>query len=88
MAVHIRLQRHGSHKRPFYHVVATDHRSARNGRFLEKLGFYDPQTTPTTVELKAERMQFWFERGALLSGTVTHLVKIKELQLSRTISEK
>jgi small subunit ribosomal protein S16 len=83
MAVHIRLQRHGSHNRPFYHVVATDHKSARNGKFLEKLGYYDPKISPSVIELKADRMQEWFGKGAVLSNTVAKLVKLKKLELKR-----
>ena len=58
MAVHIRLQRKGSTHRPFYHLVATDHRNPRDGRFIEKLGYYDPKSEPSLVELKEDRIQF------------------------------
>jgi small subunit ribosomal protein S16 len=88
MAVHIRLQRHGSHKRPFYHVVATDQRSARDGKFLEKLGYYDPKASPSLVEFKSDRLQYWFERGAQLSNTVHRLVQVKKIELSRKVAAK
>jgi small subunit ribosomal protein S16 len=83
MAVHVRLQRHGSTHRPFYHVVATDHRNARNGKFIEKLGYYDPAHEPSTFELKAERIQFWYSKGAQLSTTVAKLAKLKNIDLRR-----
>lgn len=87
MAVHIRLQRRGSTHRPFYHMVATDQRNPRDGRFIEKLGYYDPKTEPSTIELKGERIQHWYAKGAQLSTTAAKLVKIKEIPLSRTASE-
>lgn len=83
MAVHIRLQRKGSTHRPFYHVVVTDHRNPRDGRFIEKLGYYDPSCEPSLIELKDDRMQYWYGRGAQLTETVAKLAKAKDLNLSR-----
>lgn len=83
MAVHLRLQRHGSKHRPFYHVVATDHRSSRDGRFIEKLGYYDPAHEPSTIELDADRVQFWYSKGAQLSNTVEKFAKLKKIELKR-----
>lgn len=83
MAVHIRLQRHGSTHRPFYHVVAADHRKPRDGRFIEKLGYYDPNHNPSLIELKADRMQFWYERGAQVSEAVSKLTKVQKVTLTR-----
>lgn len=83
MAVHIRLQRRGSTHRPFYHLVAADSRCARNGKFLEKLGYYDPKTEPSTIELDAERVQHWYAQGAQPSATATKLLKIKKVELTR-----
>jgi small subunit ribosomal protein S16 len=88
MAVHIRLQRHGTTNKPFYHVVATDSRSARNGRFLEKLGIYDPKSEPSMVKLDGERIQYWYGRGAQLSPTVEKLVKVEKLTLARVSTAK
>jgi small subunit ribosomal protein S16 len=87
MAVHIRLQRHGSATRPFFHVVAADHRCARDGRFLEKVGYYDPSTQPSTVNLKGDRIQHWFGIGAQLSSAVAKLVKIEKIELTRTVTK-
>lgn len=83
MAVHIRLQRHGNTHRPFYHVVAADVRAPRDGKFLEKLGYYDPNKNPSQIVLKEDRIQHWYEKGALLSNTCQKLVKIQKLELSR-----
>jgi small subunit ribosomal protein S16 len=83
MAVHIRLQRKGSTHRPFYHVVATDHRSARDGRFIEKLGYYDPKTEPSTIEIKEDRLQHWYSQGAQLTNSCQKIVNKKNIQLSR-----
>jgi small subunit ribosomal protein S16 len=83
MAVHIRLQRHGSATRPFFHVVATDHRMARDGRFLEKVGYYDPSCHPSVINLKSDRLQHWYGIGAQLSPTVAKLAKLQKLELKR-----
>ena len=84
MAVHIRLARHGKTHRPFYHLVAADHRMRRDGgRFIEKLGTYDPHSDPSTVELKEDRIRFWYERGAQLSDTVAKLLKAKNVKVER-----
>jgi small subunit ribosomal protein S16 len=84
MAVSIRLQRKGSTHRPFYHLVATDSRNARDGRFIEKLGHYDPMSHPSVVEIKADRIQYWYRNGAQLSDMVQKLVKIQKISLDRT----
>jgi small subunit ribosomal protein S16 len=83
MAVHIRLQRRGTTHRPFYHVVAADHRCARDGRFIEKIGYYDPLKNPSIIELKEDRVQHWYKKGAQLTPATKKLVKIKEISLSR-----
>jgi small subunit ribosomal protein S16 len=83
MAVHIRLQRKGSTHKPFYHVVAADQRKKRDGSFIEKLGYYDPNTEPSTIVLKEDRVQHWYGLGAQLSETMAALVKAKKLSLTR-----
>jgi small subunit ribosomal protein S16 len=75
MAVRIRLARHGAKKRPFYRIVATDGESPRDGRFLEKLGTYDPKYDPAKVTVKTERVQYWIDKGATPSHTVKSLLK-------------
>jgi small subunit ribosomal protein S16 len=83
MALTLRLQRHGSTHRPFYHLVAADSRSPRDGRFIEKLGYYDPNQEPSVIEMKEDRVQYWYGNGAVLTDTVKKLVKAKNVRLSR-----
>jgi small subunit ribosomal protein S16 len=71
MSVTIRLARHGAKKRPFYRIVAADSESPRDGKFLEKLGTYNPLRTPAEVKLDLERI----EQGATASDTVRNLFK-------------
>jgi small subunit ribosomal protein S16 len=83
MAVHIRLQRKGATHKPFYHLVATDHRSARDGRHIERLGFYDPAANPSLMNFKQERVQYWFGKGAQLSNTAKKLMEVQNITLTR-----
>lgn len=75
--VKIRLARAGAKKRPFYHVVVTDSRNGRDGRFIERVGFYNPIATGGEVELqiKKERVDHWLSQGAKASERVVHLLK-------------
>ncbi len=75
MPVKIRLARHGAKKKPFYRIVAADGRSPRDGRFLENLGTYDPLKDPAQVVLKAERVQYWIDQGAIPTDTVKSILK-------------
>ncbi len=70
----IRLRRTGSKKRPFFRVVVTDSRTARDSSFVEVLGFYNPRTKPETLKLDRERLAHWIQTGALPSDTVRTLV--------------
>ena len=70
----IRLRRAGSKKRPFFRVVVTDSRAARDSSFVEVLGHYNPRTTPETLQLDRERVDHWLTRGALASDTVRTLI--------------
>jgi len=73
----IRLARGGANKRPFYHVVVADSRRSRNGRFIERLGFYDPKAPEgrEALRVNVERVDHWKAQGAQLSPTVVRLVK-------------
>ncbi len=75
MAVVLRLSRAGTHKAPFYHVVATDSRNARDGRYIEDVGLYDPTMKPERIELKAERIEHWLKVGAKPSQTVAMILR-------------
>lgn len=72
--VRLRLARLGAKKNPFYRVVASDSRSPRNGRFIEKLGFYDPKSNPIVVTLDLSRVDYWLSVGAQPSETVANLI--------------
>ncbi len=104
MAVHIRLRRMGKKKRPYYRIVAADSRRARNGRFLEILGTYNPITKPAEVKLFEDRISQWLNDGALPSDTVKSLFRqvgftdkyvraqkgedVSEVAVKTTISER
>jgi small subunit ribosomal protein S16 len=75
MAVKIRLARHGAKKRPFYRIVAADSESPRDGRFLEKLGTYNPLQDPAKVDLNADRIKYWIGQGATPTDTVRSILK-------------
>ena len=77
MAVRIRLTRVGSKKNPIYRVVVADGRSPRDGRFIENVGQYNPQTDPSTINLDEDRVRAWLAKGAQPTETVRKLLKIK-----------
>lgn len=70
----IRLRRTGSKKRPFFRVVVTDSRTARDSSFVEVLGHYNPRTKPETLDLKRDRLEHWLKLGAQPSDTIRTLV--------------
>lgn len=70
----IRMRRMGSKKRPYFRVVVTDSTAARDGRFVEVLGHYNPRTKPATVKIDRERVQHWIKQGARPSDTVRTLL--------------
>lgn len=77
--VTMRLARIGSKKRPYYRIVVIDKRRARNGRFLEVLGQYNPIANPAQLEINTERAQYWLGKGAAPSETVRSILRKKEL---------
>jgi len=77
--VTMRLARIGSKKRPYYRIVVIDKRRARNGRFLEILGQYNPIANPTQIEINPERVQYWLSKGAEPSETVRSILRKKEI---------
>ena len=74
MPVRIRLQRHGKKGKPIYWIVAADSRAKRDGRYLEKLGIYNPNTLPAYVELNLDRAVDWLQKGAQPSHTARNLL--------------
>ncbi|MDR2192204.1 MAG: 30S ribosomal protein S16 [Endomicrobium sp.] len=75
MAVHLRLQRIGKPKRPFYRVVAIDQRAKRNGEPIEILGQYDPQADSDKLKANMDRINYWLATGAKPTETVSVLIK-------------
>ncbi|HNQ47054.1 MAG TPA: 30S ribosomal protein S16 [Syntrophorhabdus sp.] len=75
MAVKFRLSRHGSKKRPFYRIVVASSNSPRDGRFIERVGFYDPLKEPMVISLDREKVKNWYKRGAKPTRTVENLFK-------------
>ena len=71
----IRMRKMGSKKRPFFRLVVTDSRVARDSRFVEILGHYNPRLKPAKVEINRERIDYWVKQGAKMSDTVRTLVK-------------
>src|SRR6056300_470409 len=77
MPVKIRLQRHGKKGKPFYWIVAADARSKRDGKFLEKLGAYNPNTNPATIDLDVDGAVKWLQNGAQPTDTAKALLSYK-----------
>jgi small subunit ribosomal protein S16 len=73
--IKLRLRRMGAKKRPFYRIVAAEHSSPRDGRFIEVVGHYDPLTEPPTIKVDADRVQHWLSVGAKPSPTVEGLLR-------------
>ncbi|AHY46677.1 S16: ribosomal protein S16 [Rubrobacter radiotolerans] len=76
MAVKIRLARHGSKANPFYRIVVADARSPRDGRFIDRLGTYNPRTQPSDIQLDVEKAREWLGKGAQPTDQTRKLLKI------------
>ncbi len=87
MAVKIRLARHGKKNYAYFHIVAADSRAPRNGRFIEQLGVYDPNTNPATIELNSERAMYWMCNGAQPTLTARRLLSYKGVLLKKHLQE-
>ncbi|MBL0233340.1 MAG: 30S ribosomal protein S16 [Chitinophagaceae bacterium] len=77
MATKIRLQRHGSKKRPFYFIVVADARAPRDGKFIQKLGTYNPLTIPASIQLDRQKALEWLNKGATPTDTVRRILSFK-----------
>src|SRR6202008_4476158 len=73
----IRLQRHGSKKRPFYFIVVADARAPRDGKFIQKVGTYNPLTVPATIQLDRQKALEWLNKGAQPTDTVRRILSFK-----------
>ena len=83
MATRIRLQRHGRKGKPFFHVVAADQRAKRDGRFIEKLGTYNPNTNPATIEIDFDKTLDWVMKGAQPTDTARALLSYKGIMYKK-----
>jgi small subunit ribosomal protein S16 len=79
VAVKLRLTRVGSKKNPIYRVVAADSRSPRDGKFIEIVGRYNPQTDPSTIDLDEDKIKAWLDKGAQPTDSVRRLMKAKNI---------
>jgi len=86
MPVKIRLQRHGKKGKPYYWIVAADARSKRDGKYLEKLGAYNPNTNPATVELNVDGAVQWLQNGAQPTDTAKTLLSYKGAMLKNHLA--
>jgi small subunit ribosomal protein S16 len=86
MPVKIRLQRHGKKGKPYYWIVAADSRSKRNGRYLEKLGAYNPNTNPATIELNVDGAVTWLQNGAQPTDTARAILSYKGAMLKNHLA--
>jgi small subunit ribosomal protein S16 len=75
MATKIRLARHGKKAKPFYHIVVADSRAPRDGKFIEKVGTYNPITKPATVDINFDRVLYWLQNGALPTETAGSILR-------------
>lgn len=87
MPVKIRLQRHGKKGKPFYWIVAADSRAKRDGRFLEKLGTYDPNTNPAMIDLDVDGSVKWLQNGAQPTDTARAILSYKGVMLKKHLLE-
>lgn len=87
MPVKIRLQRHGKKGKPFYWIVAADSRAKRDGRFLEKLGTYNPNTNPATIDLDVDGSVKWMQNGAQPTDTARAILSYKGAMLKKHLLE-
>ena len=87
MPVKIRLQRHGKKGKPFYYVVAADARAKRDGRFLEKIGTYNPNTNPATIDLNVDAAVQWLQNGAQPTDTARALLSYKGVMMKKHLLE-
>ena len=87
MAVKIRLQRKGRKKAPFYHIVIADARAPRDGRFIERIGMYNPITKPATVEIDRDKAYEWLMKGAQPTDTIRAILRYKGVLYRKHLSK-
>lgn len=87
MPVKIRLTRHGRKRNPYYHIVIADSRAPRDGRFIERLGLYDPNTNPATIEIDFDRALEWLQKGAQPTETCRAILSYKGVLMKKHLLE-
>lgn len=87
MSTKIRLARHGRKGSPFYHVVIADSRAPRDGKYIEKVGTYNPNTNPATIDLNFDRALYWLQSGAQPSDTAKRILSYKGVMLKKHLLE-
>jgi len=87
MATKIRLSRHGRKGRPFYHIVVADSRSPRDGKFIERIGSYNPNTNPATIDLNFEKALHWMNVGAQPTDTARSILSYKGVLMMKHLME-
>lgn len=87
MPVKIRLSRHGRKRKPLYHIVVTDSRAPRDGRFIENLGSYNPNTNPATIELDFDKAFDWLQKGAQPTDTCRAILSYKGVLMKKHLVE-
>ena len=87
MSTKIRLARHGRKGRPFYHVVIADSRAPRDGKYIERIGSYNPMTNPATIDLNFERALYWMNVGAQPTDTVRSILSYEGVLLKKHLLE-
>ena len=83
MATKIRLQRHGRKGYPFYHIVIADSRAPRDGKFIERIGSYNPNTNPATINLDFERALYWLQTGAQPTDTTRNILSAQGVLMKK-----
>lgn len=87
MSTKIRLARHGRKGSPFYHVVIADSRAPRDGKYIEKVGTYNPNTNPATIDLNFDRALYWLQAGAQPTDTTKRILSYKGVLLKKHLLE-
>ncbi|MBD9180469.1 MAG: 30S ribosomal protein S16 [Odoribacter splanchnicus] len=87
MSTKIRLARHGRKGSPFYHVVIADSRAPRDGKYIEKVGTYNPNTNPATIDLNFDRALYWLQSGAQPTDTAKRILSYKGVMLKKHLLE-
>jgi small subunit ribosomal protein S16 len=87
MPVKIRLSRQGRKRKPFYHIVVADSRAPRDGKFIERIGSYNPNTNPATIELNSEKALSWLQKGAQPTDTANAILSYKGVLLKRHLQK-